>query len=107
MPYLGRPPKGRCPFFVHCIQILLTSYASLLMNGTNGSQVWDAAFTIQAMVESGLAEEPEFKDSLLKAMDFLDVSQVRSFESTIYIELFIFCLNQHAHITSDQNRPCH
>jgi hypothetical protein len=67
----------------------------MMMNGTNGSQVWDAAFTIQAMVESGilayffynsrntyvqinsgLAEVPEFKNSLLKAFDFLDLSQV-------------------------------
>ncbi|KAJ3175039.1 Lanosterol synthase (Oxidosqualene--lanosterol cyclase) [Irineochytrium annulatum] len=49
----------------------------MMMNGTNGSQVWDASFTLQAMVESGLAFEPEFKESLLRAYDFLDVSQIK------------------------------
>jgi lanosterol synthase len=48
------------------------------VNGTNGSQVWDAAFTIQAMVESGLAEEQEFHESLLKAFEFLDTQQIRN-----------------------------
>ncbi|KAJ3402117.1 Lanosterol synthase (Oxidosqualene--lanosterol cyclase), partial [Chytridiales sp. JEL 0842] len=58
-------------------QFLWKNNEGLLMNGTNGSQVWDAAFTIQAMVESGLAEEPEFKTSLVKAFEFLDTQQIR------------------------------
>ena len=48
----------------------------MMMNGTNGSQLWDTAFTVQAVVESGLAEDPEFKESLLKAYEFIDITQV-------------------------------
>ncbi|KAJ3137423.1 Lanosterol synthase (Oxidosqualene--lanosterol cyclase) [Physocladia obscura] len=49
----------------------------LLMNGTNGSQLWDLAFCVQAIVETGLAQAPEFKKSLLKAYGFLDITQIR------------------------------
>lgn len=26
----------------------------MMMNGTNGSQLWDTAFTVQALIESGI-----------------------------------------------------
>eukprot|EP00042_Codosiga_hollandica_P050363 m.599370 g.599370 ORF g.599370 m.599370 type:complete len:722 (+) comp58079_c0_seq5:29-2194(+) len=45
------------------------------MNGTNGSQLWDTAFTIQVFMECRLKHE--FKDVLRKAHDFIDVSQIR------------------------------
>ncbi|KAJ3333114.1 Lanosterol synthase (Oxidosqualene--lanosterol cyclase) [Blyttiomyces sp. JEL0837] len=57
---------------------LWKSKEGLLMNGTNGSQLWDAAFTVQAMVESGLAEEPEFRDSLMRAHEFVDNMQIKT-----------------------------
>ena len=31
----------------------------MMMTGTNGSQLWDIGFISQALVETGLAEEPE------------------------------------------------
>jgi lanosterol synthase len=46
------------------------------MNGTNGSQLWDTAFVCQAMVESGLAQEPEFHESMKQAHSFIDSMQV-------------------------------
>ncbi|KAI9337932.1 terpenoid cyclases/protein prenyltransferase alpha-alpha toroid [Obelidium mucronatum] len=64
----------------HCSRIddfLWKTSEGMLMNGTNGSQLWDTSFAVQAMVETGLAEEPEFKKSLLKAYEFLDVTQIR------------------------------
>lgn len=48
----------------------------LRMNGTNGSQLWDTAFACQAIIESGLANEEEFKDILEKALGYMDVCQV-------------------------------
>lgn len=47
------------------------------MGGTNGVQLWDLAFIVQALVESGLAEEEEFRGSLVKALQWLDESQIR------------------------------
>ena len=45
------------------------------MNGTNGSQLWDTAFMVQALVESGMKDE--FKTVFSKANDFVDLTQVR------------------------------
>lgn len=47
------------------------------MQGTNGVQLWDLAFIVQALVESGLAEDEENKECLLKALQWLDESQIR------------------------------
>lgn len=44
-------------------------------NGTNGSQVWDTSFAVQALIESGAVEHPEFHETLKKAHEFLDISQ--------------------------------
>lgn len=45
------------------------------MQGYNGSQLWDTAFALQALVESGLGHE--FPDMLKKGHDYLEVTQVR------------------------------
>ncbi|KAG8967403.1 Lanosterol synthase (Oxidosqualene--lanosterol cyclase) [Tulasnella sp. 419] len=49
----------------------------MMMNGTNGSQLWDISFICQAMVESGLANEPRFRPSMLRALDWLDRCQIQ------------------------------
>ncbi|TDL23680.1 terpene synthase [Rickenella mellea] len=54
-----------------------TSARGMTMLGTNGSQLWDIAFICQALVESGLAEEEENKESLVKALQWLDQCQMR------------------------------
>ncbi|KAI9297494.1 terpene synthase [Neoconidiobolus thromboides FSU 785] len=50
----------------------------MMMNGTNGVQLWDTAFIVQAMVEAKLQEKEEFKDSLIKAYEFIDQCQIKS-----------------------------
>ncbi|KIK19194.1 hypothetical protein PISMIDRAFT_76839, partial [Pisolithus microcarpus 441] len=42
------------------------------MCGTNGSQLWDIGFISQALVETGLANDDENKESLRKALEWLD-----------------------------------
>lgn len=49
----------------------------MLINGTNGSQLWDLAFIIQAIVESGLGEEEGNRDCILRALGWLDRCQIR------------------------------
>ncbi|KAF7294505.1 Terpene cyclase/mutase family member [Mycena kentingensis (nom. inval.)] len=49
----------------------------MMVCGTNGSQLWDIGFITQALVETGLADLPENKDSLLKALEWLDDAQIR------------------------------
>ena len=49
----------------------------MMMNGTNGVQNWDTAFTIQAVMDAGLAEDPKYKGMLLKALEFLEDQQIR------------------------------
>jgi lanosterol synthase len=49
----------------------------MLMNGTNGVQCWDTSFTIQAVMDAGLAEDPKYKKMLTKALEFLDDQQIR------------------------------
>jgi lanosterol synthase len=48
----------------------------MMMCGTNGSQLWDVGFITQALVETGLAEEEENKESLLKALEWLEQDQI-------------------------------
>lgn len=48
----------------------------MAMCGTNGSQLWDTGFITQALVETGLAEEEENKESLIKALEWLDQAQI-------------------------------
>ncbi|XP_039336368.1 lanosterol synthase [Saimiri boliviensis] len=46
------------------------------MQGTNGSQIWDTAFAIQALLEAGGHHRPEFSSCLQKAHEFLRLSQI-------------------------------
>lgn len=48
----------------------------MMMCGTNGSQLWDTVFITQALAETGLAEPEENRESLAKALDWLDKSQI-------------------------------
>ena len=47
-----------------------------MMNGTNGVQLWDTAFTVSAAFEADLAGDKEFIPVLTKALEFLDDMQV-------------------------------
>lgn len=48
----------------------------MLVNGTDGVQVWDTSFYIQAIAECGLAGEPRYRDMLLRALEFLEDQQI-------------------------------
>lgn len=43
----------------------------------SGSQLWDAAFIAQALVESGLGNEPRFQSSTNHVLEWLDETQIR------------------------------
>ncbi|RMZ81528.1 hypothetical protein DV737_g2446, partial [Chaetothyriales sp. CBS 132003] len=49
----------------------------MLANGTNGVQIWDLTFAIQAVFEAGLAQSPKWKPMLEKALDYLESQQIR------------------------------
>jgi lanosterol synthase len=49
----------------------------MLVNGTNGVQCWDTAFTIQAVMDAGLAEDAKWRPMLTRALEFLDDQQMR------------------------------
>ncbi|KAM8999221.1 lanosterol synthase [Sarcophilus harrisii] len=46
------------------------------MQGTNGSQLWDTAFAIQAFLEAGAHHMPEFSSCLRDAHEFLRITQI-------------------------------
>ncbi|XP_060088070.1 lanosterol synthase [Heteronotia binoei] len=48
----------------------------LKMQGTNGSQVWDTAFAVQAFLEAGAQKKPEFTSCLQDAHTFLRITQI-------------------------------
>jgi lanosterol synthase len=52
------------------------SNEGMMMSGTNGSQVWDTAFAVQAIMEGKLGQEEEFKDTIFDCLKFLDVAQI-------------------------------
>jgi lanosterol synthase len=49
----------------------------MLMNGTNGVQVWDTSFAILSIVVAGFADDPKWKPMLTKALSFLEDQQIR------------------------------
>ncbi|CAG8617024.1 17101_t:CDS:10, partial [Racocetra persica] len=53
------------------------SQEGMLMTGTDGTQVWDTAFTVIAVSEAGLADDPSNHQSMIHALEFLDDSQIK------------------------------
>ncbi|KAI8381007.1 terpenoid cyclases/protein prenyltransferase alpha-alpha toroid [Radiomyces spectabilis] len=49
----------------------------MMMNGTNGSQLWDATFIAQACVESQLATDERYRENMIKTLEFIDLTQIR------------------------------
>jgi len=49
----------------------------MMMCGTNGSQLWDAAFTAQMLYETGLAELPENHKSVNHLLEWIDDCQMQ------------------------------
>lgn len=57
------------------LDYLWISADGMKMQGYNGSQLWDTAFSVQAILETGLVEES--RECLTRAYEFIDISQVR------------------------------
>lgn len=57
---------------------LWMSKGGMMMNGTDGVQTWDTAFTIQALVGAELADDPKYKPMMEKALRFLESQQFTS-----------------------------
>lgn len=54
---------------------LFMSPEGLMMNGTNGVQVWDVAFALQYCIMAGLADKSQFRETLIRGYRFLVRSQ--------------------------------
>lgn len=48
----------------------------MMMNGTDGSQLWDATFIAQACAEADLAKDPAYRENMIKTLEFIDLTQV-------------------------------
>nr|AOE43150.1 cycloartenol synthase [Rostrostelium ellipticum] len=70
--------EGQSPnFFKHADRLLDYLWLApdgMKMQGYNGSQLWDTAFTIQAFVETGIAQR--FPETMRLANHYLDITQV-------------------------------
>jgi lanosterol synthase len=53
------------------------SSEGMMMNGTNGTQLWDTAFVAQACIDAGLANNTENHKIMLKTLEFLDDAQIK------------------------------
>ncbi|RKP11909.1 terpenoid cyclases/protein prenyltransferase alpha-alpha toroid [Piptocephalis cylindrospora] len=49
----------------------------MMMNGTNGTQLWDTSFAVQAMVECGVADMKEHQACVRSAHRFLEDMQIK------------------------------
>lgn len=49
----------------------------MLVNGTNGLQIWDTAFIIKSVIETGQHTDPKWVPMLTRALEFLDEQQMR------------------------------
>ncbi|KAF2455683.1 terpenoid cyclases/protein prenyltransferase alpha-alpha toroid [Lineolata rhizophorae] len=49
----------------------------MLMNGTNGVQIWDTSFFIQAAISCRFQKDPQWRPVLVKALEFLEAQQFR------------------------------
>lgn len=56
----------------------MTGRRGMLMNGTNGVQLWDTAFICQAALEARQVEKREFRISISRALDWLGRCQIRT-----------------------------
>lgn len=46
-------------------------------SGTNGTSLWDTVFAVQAALDGGLAQRAENHNVMVRALQFIDISQIR------------------------------
>ncbi|KAJ2846141.1 hypothetical protein GGI22_006335, partial [Coemansia erecta] len=57
--------------------VMWMCYEGMAASGTNGSQLWDTAFAVQAAVDAGLAALKDNRECMLRALNFLESTQIR------------------------------
>ena len=73
----GRASAAAQRHAARCRDFLWMGAEGMMMCGTNGSQLWDIAFAGQALVETGLGLEAEFRESAVRVLRWLDGCQIR------------------------------
>jgi lanosterol synthase len=76
--YIKLGPNSK-PFKEHLKtlpEFLWVKDEGMLMNGTNGVQIWDTSFTIQAAQDCGFTDDPKWTPMLTKALEFLEDQQI-------------------------------
>ncbi|KAJ1958241.1 hypothetical protein GGI12_004784, partial [Dipsacomyces acuminosporus] len=53
------------------VDVLWMCREGLAAGGTNGTQLWDTAFAVQAAIDTGLADLEENRETMLKALQYL------------------------------------
>jgi lanosterol synthase len=70
----------------------------MMMNGTDGTQLWDTAFIAQACAEAGLAKNTIYRENMVKVLEFLDMTQVNRILDAVFLYLI-------SSIFADQREP--
>lgn len=86
-------PDAAVAFNNHALRIpdyLWIAEDGMKMQGYNGSQCWDTSFFTQALVESRLGDDPEFRDCTVRAFGFLERTQILSTETSQSSPSFAF-----------------
>uniref|UniRef100_A0AAX7U4N6 Terpene cyclase/mutase family member n=1 Tax=Astatotilapia calliptera TaxID=8154 RepID=A0AAX7U4N6_ASTCA len=55
-----------------------------LWSGTNGSQLWDTCFAVQAYLEAGAQDDPKLAECLRDAHQFLTITQVQQGDHALH-----------------------
>ena len=75
----------------------------MMMNGTNGVQLWDTAFTVSAAFEADLAGDKEFIPCLTKALEFIDDMQVSRYLTKINLRFLRMSRKKHIVINGKEH----
>ncbi|KAJ7287848.1 terpenoid cyclases/protein prenyltransferase alpha-alpha toroid [Mycena rebaudengoi] len=73
----GRESEAVARHITARAEVMWMTRDGMLVTGTNGSQLWDTAFAAQALVETGLADEQEYRESATKILEWLDHAQIQ------------------------------
>lgn len=57
-------------------EFLWVKNEGMLMNGTNGVQIWDTSFAVQAACIAGFGEDPVFRPMFTRALEFFADQQI-------------------------------
>ncbi|KAF8425597.1 terpenoid cyclases/protein prenyltransferase alpha-alpha toroid [Tirmania nivea] len=74
----GGPDSDAVKMHRHTLEdYMWVNKEGMFVNGTDGLQCWDTSFFIQSMYASGMIEKPEYREMLIRALNFLDDQQIK------------------------------